>query len=354
MINLIAPCNTLGYGYTGLNILKGLFPDVAYFPIGRPDVTTQEDADIVRAAIDNAHTFDRNAPCVRIWHQHDMSQFVGRGLHIGFPIFELDAFSDIEKHHLNSVDRLFVCSNWAKQVIMQNTDHSDDSVRVIPLGVDTKLFRPSGRNQRSTTIFLNCGKWEVRKGHVDLATAFNNAFSELDDVELWMMCSNPFLDKAKEKEWKDLYRGSKLGHKVRFIPRVQTHEEVYSIMSKVDCGVFPARAEGWNLELLEMMACGKQVIATNYSAHTEFCNIDNAKLIPIDTLEKAYDGVWFHGDKGNWAAFTESQHTTLVSHLKAIHEDKQQGRDITNYEGIKTAQAFTWDNTTKEVLTNVQ
>ena len=82
-----------------------------------------------------------------------------------------------------------------------------------------------------------------------------------------------------------MYKGSGLGNKIRMIPRQKTQNDVYNIMIQTDCGVFPARAEGWNLELLEMMACGKQVIATNYSAHTEFCNPDNCRL--INTAKKS-------------------------------------------------------------------
>ena len=66
-------------------------------------------------------------------------------------------------------------------------------------------------------------------------------------------------------------------------------------MSQTDCGVFPARAEGWNLELLEMMSCGKNVIATNYSSHTEFCNSENCMLVETTELEDAHDGKWFRG-----------------------------------------------------------
>ncbi len=353
-LNLISPCNTLGYGYTGLNILKGLSPDVSYFPIGRPDVTTQEDFDIVSAAIENAKLFDHKAPCIRIWHQHDMSQFVGSGMKIGFPIFELDKFDHFERHHLETVDRLFVCSQWAKDVVLDQTYLKEDQVRVVPLGVDTELFKPAPPNSYKTTVFFNCGKWEVRKGHDILAQAFNAAFDESDNVELWMMCDNPFLKEEQTKSWQKLFLDSKLGHKIRLIPRVQTHKEVYNIMSRTDCGVFPARAEGWNLELLEMMACGKQVITTNYSAHTEFCNASNARMIDINSFEKAFDGVWFNGEKGNWASFNEESYHQLLSHLKAVHEDKQSGKDITNNNGITTAQAFTWDNTTREVLTHVQ
>ena len=270
---------------------------------------------------------------------------------MGFPIFELGRQS--RNYHLNSVDRLFVCSQWAKNIILERTRHTDETVRVVPLGVDLDIFKPAPPNNESTTIFFNCGKWEVRKGHPVLANAFNKAFTESDNVELWMMCENPFLSPDQAKQWKNLFKHSPLGHKIRFIPRVKTHKEVYNIMSSVDCGVFPSRGEGWNLELLEMMACGKQVIATNYSAHTEFCNDNNTRLIDIDSLEMAFDGVWFDGEKGSWASFTQNSYDQLISHLRATHEDKQSGKSLVNINGIETAQAFNWGNTTKEVLHNV-
>jgi len=353
MINVIGPVNTLGYGYTTLNILKQLSPDVAWWPIGPIDVTTQQDANIVQCAIDRNKLFDRHAPCIRIWHQNDMSQFVGDGTHVGFPIFELDQFDKIETHNLNSVDKLFVCSQWAKDVCVKTLSVEEENIYVIPLGVDTNIFKPTETVDNGKTIFFNCGKWEIRKGHDVLAKAFNEAFNELDDVELWLMCDNPFLQREQTEQWKNLYRRSKLGHKVRFINRVPTHEEVYSIMSRVDCGVFPARAEGWNLELLELMACGKQVIATNYSAHTEFCNSDNARLININKLEDAYDGVWFHGDKGQWASHDADTLDQLIHHMKTVHSLKINKHDIINHQGIKTAQRFTWENTGKAVRLNV-
>ena len=77
-------------------------------------------------------------------------------------------------------------------------------------------------------------------------------------------------------------------------------------MSKADCGIFPSRAEGWNLDMLEMMALNKSIITTNYSAHTEFCNKDNSFLIDISETEPANDGKWFFG-QGNWAKIGEEQ-----------------------------------------------
>jgi len=349
MLNVVSPINQLGYGVAGLNICKELdrISPVSLFPISQPTVTSQEDFDIIQDMIRNSKKPDFNAPCLRIWHQHDMSQFVGRGEKIGFPIFELDSFNEIEKHHLSWLDKIFVCSNWAKDVILKEINIPENKVFVVPLGVDRSIFKESTLDieDKDVTIFFNCGKWEFRKGHDIIPEAFSRAFSNQDDVELWMMCENPFLSEDEKMRWIDLYKSSPLGDKIRILDRAETHEGVYNIMSSVSCGVFPARAEGWNLELLEMMSCGKPVIATDYSAHTEFCTKENSFLVSIDSEEKAYDGKWFDGKTGSWAHLGESQIDQISSHMKHIHDNKISY----NSAGIETAKRYTWKNSAIKV-----
>lgn len=350
-MNIISPINQLGYGIAGFNIAKHLASKTktALWPIGNPELYTKEDFDTVKALMQNTLMPNFDNPCIRIWHQHDMSQFVGKGKRIGFPFFELNKFSNVEKHHLNSLDTLFVTCEWAKQICIENLQLQD--IRVIPLGVDCDVFKPSTEETpNDKTIFFNCGKWEKRKGHDILPLVFNKAFNANDNFELWMMTTNPFLSQEEELAWQNLYKNTKIGHKIRFLPRVKTHEEVYTIMKKVDCGIFPSRAEGWNLELLEMLACGKHVITTNYSAHTAFCNSDNSLLLEITSNEMAKDDKWFDGKTGEWANISFSNINQLVDMVKHVHEQKRQGLLKLNQSGIKTAQQFTWNNTANEIL----
>lgn len=355
MINIIAPINQLGYGIAGLNIAKHLSTsiEVALWPISQPQVTNQNDADIVSKLMKNSQMPNFDAPCIRIWHQNDMSQFVGNGTKIGFPIFELDTFNNVEKHHLSYLDKIFVCSNWAKDIVIKNLKIEADRVSVIPLGVDSTIFNPPKvENSHNTTIFFNCGKWEIRKGHDILVDIFNDAFSIEDNVELWMMCDNPFLKSSETAQWQDLYKQSKLGSKIKMLPRLSSQQEVYYTMANVDCGIFPSRAEGWNLELLELMACGKHVITSNYSAHTEFCNTENAHLVNIDALESAKDGRWFFG-QGNWAKFGKNQLDQYVEHMKKIHKLKQSSELYPNKAGLDTASKFSWQNTAEKIIQHV-
>ena len=93
MINLIAPINTLGYGVAGYNILKELYKidnSVSLYPISQPQDFESEE---LYAAILNQERCLIDRPCVKIWHQNDLTTRVGNGKFIGFPIFELTRFN---------------------------------------------------------------------------------------------------------------------------------------------------------------------------------------------------------------------------------------------------------------------
>lgn len=352
MINLIAPINTLGYGIAGYNILRSLLqidPRVSLYPIAKPE--NMPDNTPIQMGINNQIMIRKDFPCVKIWHQNDLFTRVGNGKYFGFPIFELNEFNEVEQCSIKHCDQIMVCSTWAKDVIIQNNlGFTDQDVHVINLGVDREIFNEKYQQyKRPNTIFFNCGKWEKRKGHDVLATAFNAAFEYSDNVELWMMCENPFIGKINQ-QWCDLYKNSKLGDKIKIIPRQESQLDVFNIMKQIDCGVFPARAEGWNLELLELMSCGKHVITTNYSAHTEFCNQENAMLINVNNLETAFDGIFFNGKYGQWAEISVPQQEQLVEYLREVHNNKQSGSLEINHKGIETAKMFSWEKSAKEIL----
>ena len=354
-INIVSPVNQLGYGLAGLNICKALsnICKPSLIPIPPVEVYDEKDANILRQMVLNSKMLDFDAPCVKIWHQHDMTQFSGKGLRIGFPFFELDSFTDVEKHHLNSLDGLFVASKWAKQICEEHLDIPKDNIFVVPLGVDRNIFHEADSPTSDNTIFFNCGKWEMRKGHDFIFQWFNEAFSEDDNVELWMMNSNPHYTKEEENKWNALYTNSKLGSKITLLPRAKTQQEVYNIMSKIHCGIFPSRAEGWNLELLELMSCGKHVIATDYSAHTEFCTPENCHTIEVTEKEPAFDGRWFLG-QANWAKISEKTKRQAISHMQNIHTQHNNNTLKENIAGIETSKLFSWDNSARKILQHVQ
>lgn len=349
-INLQCPINQMGYGQAGYNISKELCRrniDVTIFPIGFIDDVL--DIELIEPNLIqyNFNNFNKNSPSIKIWHQNDLFSMTGKGAQIGFPIFELNMFSELEKASLNSCDHLFVCSDWAGEILKDQGIVPDYTV--VPLGVDLDIFQPSTIQRKDKTIFFNAGKWEYRKGHDFILDCFNSAFNHSDNVELWMLCDNLFIPE-KSREWESLYKNSNLGDKIKILPRQPSHKNVYDIMKQIDCGIFPARAEGWNLELLEVMACGKHAIATDYSGHTQFCNKSNSFLISIDHLEIANDGIWFN-DNGEWAHLNQAQKDQCIYFMREFHKKKTENPNniLQNQSGIITSQQFTWSNSVDKV-----
>jgi glycosyltransferase involved in cell wall biosynthesis len=350
-LNIRGSWNSLGYGICTKNIIKALCKldhFVAYFPIGQPQPETREEVILLNQVLRNQDRFDFCAPSINLWHQHSQAESIGNGKRCGFVIFELDAFTDREKHHSKSLNKIFVPSKWGKQII-SNNDIKDIPCYVVPLGVDVEIFYPQKSASHNPTVFFNCGKLEVRKSIVEICDIFNKAFTVDDNVELWMAVSNPFLKEDEYQKWIAYYKNSPLGKKIRFVPHFNTQQELANIMQVIDCGLQISKAEGWDLEALEMMACGKQLITTNYSAHTEFCTKDNSLLVDIHDLEEAYDGIWFHGE-GRWAHIGDREKEQCIEHMRAIHKKKQSGEDLFNKAGIETAKRFSWQNTAQKFV----
>ncbi len=346
-LNFLTPICSTGYGVAGVNLLSALTRgghQVALFPRGVIDAPPEHHA-AIQAGLSFQAFYNPWAPSVRLAQHTNLAKHVGRGPWCGFTIFELDRFSAAEVYHLRCLDRLFVCSQWARQVLI---DHSllADRVCVVPLGVDERVFSHEkvAPNEASPpeTVFVNVGKFELRKGHDLLLDAFERAFGADDPVRLKVHGWNHLLG-AGNRDWIERFRRSRLADKIS-IPEqpFASHHELARFMGDADCGVFPARAEGWNLELLEMMALGKTVIATNYSGHTEFVNEENCRLISISEVEDAHDGLAFRG-QGRWARFGRPQMDELVNHLREVHRKKQSGQLLVNLAGIATARRFSWD-----------
>lgn len=343
-------CET-GYGIVATNQLYELDKqgkNIVLIPKGRHVEARPKFHECVRRTAANIESIDLNSPFLKIWHQFELLERIGRGKYIGYPIFEMDRMTPFEQLNLRACDQVLVCSAWAKEVLSQHNIPSE----VVPLGVDLDIFRPrSFKPERKNFIFANFGKWEIRKGHDILISAFSKAFSPEDNVELWLVTQNFLLSEADNKEWNDSVLKSKMGQagKIKLFPRQESQDQVANIMSMVDCGVFPARAEGWNLEVLELMACGVPSIVSNYAGHTEFCTPDNSFLLSYKGMEQAYDGKWFqpggNANQGEWCIPDEDQ---LIELLRIYPKN----RDIlqTRVNGaLEKANYLTWSNCAKQL-----
>lgn len=351
-INFVALPNSTSYGEVAFNTMKALDDlgvKVNLFPLLEDPrhMDIYQNHDLIKKCLSNEA--DLNAPAVRLWHANDMSfPEKLKGRKYGWTIFELDRFHPIELAQLQTLDKVIVCSQWAKKICGEN---NLDNAVVVPLALDHNIFHPNYQKSAfndDSCKFVNVGKMELRK-HDIILKCFERAFSKDDNVELHMVWKNRLLAEGEIKGWENYYKMSRLSDKIVLYDWLPDSMAVAEVLANCDCGVFPSHAEGWNLGLLQSMACGLQVIATKYSAHTEYCDNNNSFLIHVDEIEQAYDGKWFFG-QGNWAKFDIQQEAELILYFKHIYKKKQNGENLFNASGVETAKRFTWENTAKRLM----
>lgn len=381
-ISIRGPVCTTSYGLVVLNVIKSLTElghEVSCFPIGLDGNDIPEQFyDSLRRSLENAKFWDVDSPSITIYHQFALAESAGRK-RIGWPIFELDSFNDLELHHLKSLDHIILCSQWAKDVCLKNGlggPLSNQKISVVPLGVDLDLFSrdnsterfisyPDYKNSASftlsyikqvidskTTVFISVAKKELRKFHDGLIRCFERAFTIDDNVELWMVWGNRILNQIRpeeSKQWNDYYNKSRLKSKIRLFEWLPNQKDVINIMNKADCFVGVSRAEGWNLPLLEAMAMGLQVITNDYSGHSEFIDKSNPYLIPFREKEIASDGLWFNG-QGNWMAIDNPEESLIIEYMKDIHFRKQKQINLYSDSAVKQASKFTWKRTAENLI----
>jgi glycosyltransferase involved in cell wall biosynthesis len=351
-LNMACPIGVTGYGITSFNIYKSLRKntDITLFPMGSPTLETTEFKDELSNDIGKQNVFSKTDPFFKIWHQFDLANRIGIGKYTALTFFETDKLKPHEIQMINNTDTIVVASKWAKQILIDNGVKIP--IAVCPLGIDPNIFNESVINtvkkDYNKYVFLNVGKWEIRKGHDILVDIFNDAFTEDDNVELWMVNHNPFLSPQENNTWINLYKNSKLGKKIQIIPRLPKHSDVAQVIAMSDCGIFPARAEGWNNEIPEFFALNKPVILTNYSAHTEYSNKDNSILLEVDGLTQAKDDRFFDG-YGNWADLSDKFYDQAVESMRYVYKNNIR----TNPNGLITAKNLTWDNTANIIYNTI-
>jgi glycosyltransferase involved in cell wall biosynthesis len=359
-INFTTPINQTSMGLVGVNLLQALHDqggEATLWPIPFKEATEAHPKyhDLIRACCQREEKYNKNAPSLRYWHPNNLVWHVGKGAHIGMTVFEKDSFTKLEQQQLQNQDYICVSTRWAEQILKKN--NINVPVCRAPYGVDRQVFNenvPAGLPQLgegNRTVFVNCCKTEIRKGHDILMDAFCKAFEPSDNVHLVVHWRNTFMEEEEQNKWNRIYEKSKMGPNTTILKhRLATQVDVAMLLASADCGVFPSRAEGFNLPALECLAMGKHLIVTNYSGHTEFCNDRNSLLIPFrGAMEKCYDGKWFFGD-GQWLKWEKEETDSLVEHMRTIHKRKQSGELQVNAEGVETSKEFSWEICAKKLL----
>jgi predicted O-linked N-acetylglucosamine transferase (SPINDLY family)/glycosyltransferase involved in cell wall biosynthesis len=274
---------------------------------------------------------------------------------IGYTVFEYTRLGADWVNGLSQVDAIWTTSAWGKSVIAAH-GLAEQRIEVVPEGFDPQVFHAGLRAQRRDRgrvfRFLTVGKWEVRKGQVELLRAYAQAFRGDNDVELVLMCDNPFVPGfSVQNEIAKLGLGKTATIKV--MKPLATDADMAAVYAAADCFVLPTRAEGWGLPIMEAMACGTPVITTRYSAMTEYVNEANAYLLNVERMVPVYDPLFFPqaGVAGEWAQISVDE---LAARMRQVYEHRDEAAALGLAAAKDMAQHWTWDHAAQKAQVLVE
>lgn len=205
-----------------------------------------------------------------------------------------------KRQEMDLADLVLVPSTFVGETI--RTFHPQKTLARASYGVDADFWTPgASKREPSPLRFIYAGQVSLRKGIPGLLEAWEKAGlrdAELELVGTWQLA---------EERRRSLPAG------ITWLPPCapETLRERYR---NADMFVFPSFFEGFGLVMLEAMACGLSVIASEATAGPDFITNDCGRLVPTGSLEALVESLrWVEARRDQLATMGRAARTQAES-----------------------------------------
>ena len=272
---------------------------------------------------------------------HNINWSVFESTRIPEPIFQTMRLHDI-----------WIPTEWGRKVAIEQ-GIPVNQITVVQEGVNIDLHHPYLLPQKNRFRFLLIGKYEQRKSIDESIEAFAIAYGNNPDVEL-VIKSDFFRNHIEKKQALEYKIASVKANNIHLVWGYQTNEELANLYRSANVFLFPTKAEGWGLPLIEAAATGLPLVTTFYSGQTEFlqdirssCVLLDYTLRPIDCPETKEFYPAEDGNHGKWAV-------TLVEEIAQGIKSAYNNYDALRTQAIKNSSVirskYSWTNSVTKAL----
>lgn len=251
-------------------------------------------------------------------------------------------------NQLLKFDEIWVPSEWQRECTIEQ-GANPDKVKVVPEGVDVHTFypetvQPLEEYQDGRFKFLLMGRWDYRKSTKEIIETFLKTFSPEEPVDLVVSIDNMWgeeMDGFKTTEER-LQNYGLTDPRIKII-HFPSREDYIKYLKTGHVFVSCARSEGWNLPLIEAMACGTPSIYSECCAQMEFAK---GKGLPVKIVsEKA-------ANENNYGRYTmsdlpgnyyEPDFEDLSRVMRDAYENYEQHRGNSILESVELRNKFSWE-----------
>lgn len=252
-------------------------------------------------------------------------------------------------------DQFWCPTKWQRQCTIDQ-GYPEDRVKVVPEGVDGNIFKPSYDLEIKKNLFkkyniphdaftfMIFGRWDYRKATTEMIRAWYNTFGRRDNCYLIVSVDNQFAsDEMKTTE--ERLKHYKLEHERIKVLHFPPRDEYIKWLQHGSCLLSCSRSEGWNLPLMESLACGTPSICSNWGGHLEFADgIAYKVTVPKELPPKE---VYLLGDDHDLGVWGEPDFDHLQDVMKDVYQNYYDAKTTTLQLSEELRKLYTWQNAAK-------
>lgn len=215
--------------------------------------------------------------------------------------WELPQLPDEWRASFGLVHEVWAPSNFVAQAVR---DAFNGPVRIIPHAVtlpgaiDPAVWRRKTGNRFLAVSMFNMASGFERKNPLAAVAAFRRAFTDDNGVRLIIKMMNAQAWPPGEAQLRAAIADAP---NIQIVTEMMDRKEIFSLLAAADTVLSLHRAEGFGLLAAEAMLAGVPVIATDWSATTDFLNAQNSCLVPYHLIPANDPQGNYHYPDQNWA-----------------------------------------------------
>lgn len=251
---------------------------------------------------------------------------------------------------IENFDYVWVVTEWHKKVLSEQ-GYPESRIHVVNEAVDADFFPGEfdpkfSEYQDGRFKFSIFGRWDFRKSIPEIIDAFLKEFKKDEPVDLIMSVDNPYAVDGMFSTEERLHHYGFVDERLKVKHFVKRDEYIKYIKNghvMITC----ARAEGWNIPLIEAIAAGTPALYTDYGAQLEFAAdtgvpVDIKGMVPClsgDTYNvQALAGTEVPG------YYAQPDYEDLRRKMRYAYENYKELKEKALIDSERIRETFTWEN----------
>lgn len=200
-------------------------------------------------------------------------------------------FPFLQKIYLNrKISRYVAISNKVKSILINSLNLNPEKIATIYNGIDLNKFKINRKNNSEVKKIISIGRLTKAKDYPNLFRALDKLILKLNKQNIPLPSVNIAGTGELEKELKTLISKMNLDNIVSFLG---LRQDIPELLKESDIYVMSSEWEGLSISLIEALASGIPIVATNAGSNNEVIeNNVSGIIVPIKDPEALAEGIY--------------------------------------------------------------